>query len=80
MAIVPPVEKEDASPEVRVAYEDIEANFGEVLDAFKVLGHVPGSVDPVWKLHKVLMFEGKIDPVLRELAVFKITSLNEARY
>lgn len=40
MAIVPPVEREDASPEVREAYEDIEANFGEVLDAFKVLGHV----------------------------------------
>lgn len=80
MAIVPLVEKEEAGPEVRAAYEDIEASFGEVLDAFKALAHKPGSVDPVWKLHKVLMFEGEIDPVLRELAVLKINSLNEAHY
>lgn len=80
MSIVPLVEKEDASPEVRAAYEDIEANFGEVLDAFKALAHKPGSVEPVWKLHKILMFEGELDPALRELAVLKISSLNEAGY
>lgn len=80
MAVVPPVEPKDASPEARAAYEESAEYFGEVLDAFKVLGHVPGSVDPVWKLHKVLMFEGGLDPHLREIAVLKINSLNEARY
>lgn len=80
MSVVPLVEREDATPEVRAAYDDIEANFGVVMDAFKALGHKPGSVDPVWKLHKVLMFEGEIDPALRELAVLKIGSLNEATY
>lgn len=80
MSIVPLVEKEDASPEVRAAYEDIEAHFGEVLDAFKAIAHKPGSVEPVWKLHKELMFEGELDPALRELAVLKISALNEAGY
>lgn len=80
MAVVPLVEKEDAAPEVRAAYEDIEANFGTVLDAFKVLAHKPSSVEPVWKLHKILMMEGVLDPELRELAVLKICALNQAEY
>lgn len=80
MAVVPLVEKEEAPPEVRAAYEEIEESFGTVLDAFKALAHKPGSVMPVWRLHKILMMEGTLDPVLRELAVVKISSLNHAGY
>ena len=78
--MVPLVEKEDAAPEARAAYEDIEANFGAVLDCFKALAHKPSSVEPVWRLHKILMMEGVLDPELRELAVLKISALNEAGY
>lgn len=80
MAIVPLVEREDAAPEARIAYDDIEENFGAVLDCFKALAHKASSVDPVWKLHKILMMEGVLDPALRELAVIKICSLNQANY
>lgn len=80
MAVVPLVEKEQATPEVRGAYEDIEENFGANLDAFKALAHKPGSVEPVWKLHRILMMEGVLDPQLRELAVIKICALNQAGY
>ena len=80
MAVVPLVEREDAAPEARGAYDDIEANFGAVLDCFKALAHKPSSVEPVWKLHKILMMEGVLDPALRELAVLKISALNQAEY
>lgn len=80
MEIVPLVERDEAPPEARAAYDDIEENFGVVLDAFKALAHKPSSVDPVWKLHKILMMEGVLDPALRELAAIKICSLNEAHY
>ncbi|MGH3088175.1 MAG: hypothetical protein ACRDSJ_12755 [Rubrobacteraceae bacterium] len=80
MAIVPLVEREDAAPEAQAAYDDIEENFGVVLDAFKALAHKPTSVDPVWKLHKILMVEGELDPALREIAVIKICAINEANY
>lgn len=80
MEIVPLVEREDAAPEARAAYDDIEENFGAVLDAFKALAHKPASVEPVWKLHKILMMEGVLDPALREIAVIKISSMNQAHY
>lgn len=80
MAVVRLVEKEAAAPEVREAYEEIEESFGTNLDAFKALAHKPGSVDPVWKLHRILMMEGTLDAALRELAVIKICSLNQATY
>ena len=51
-----------------------------MLDCFKALAHKPGSVEPVWKLHKELMFDGELDPALRELAVLKICALNQAGY
>lgn len=80
MSVVPLVEREDATPEVQAAYDESAEYFGEIMDAFKALGHVPGSVDPVWKLHKILIFEGSIDPVVRTLAVLKMGALNEATY
>ncbi|MDN5697675.1 MAG: hypothetical protein L0G70_06810 [Rubrobacter sp.] len=80
MPVVPLIEEKDAPPDARAAYEDIEAHFGTVLDCFKALAHKPGSVEPVWKLHKELMFEGELDPALRELAVIKICALNHAGY
>ncbi len=81
MAAVLLVEKkEDAALEARAAYEDIEVNFRTVLDCFKALAHKPSSVEPVWKLHKILMMEGVLDPALRELMALKISALNQARY
>lgn len=80
LAVVPLVEREDAAPEACATYDDIEANFGAVLDCFKTLAHKPNSVEPVWKLYKILMMEGVLYLALQELAVLKISVLNQAEY
>lgn len=41
MARIKPIEKEEATDEVRIIYRDIEAAFGMVPNLFKTYAHFP---------------------------------------
>ena len=69
MALVPPIEYEEASPAVRSVYDDIRATRKNdyINNFWKVLAHDPAMLARTWANVKEVMGPGAIDPLVKEL-------------
>jgi alkylhydroperoxidase family enzyme len=69
------VEYEDASPDVRVIYDEIMDTMGSpaVLNFLKALGHNPHALRAVWSMLKETVIEGEIPALLKQLILFKVS-------
>ncbi len=50
------------------------------LNVFRMLGHAPQSVEPFIRFGNSLLVKGKLDPVLREMAIVRVGILSNASY
>lgn len=80
MARVPILEKAQITGELRTTFEKMEARGNRVLNIFKVMAHCPDVGRDFLKLGNSLLFRGKLDSKLRELAILRVGHLAQAHY
>jgi AhpD family alkylhydroperoxidase len=80
--IVPLIEIEDASPEVRAVYDDIMATRGTdwINNFWKALAHDPALLKRTWESVKEVMAPGALDPLTKELVYIAVSATNGCEY
>jgi len=74
MAIIPSLKKEQAGEAAKEVYEAFEKKTGKVPEWVKVMAHSPKIVKEFTELFKVIMGEGKIEPLLRWKIAFVVSN------
>ncbi len=76
------VEYEDTTSEVRALYEEIQDTMGSpaVLNFLKALGHNPHVLRAVWSMLRETVVEGEIPALLKQLILFKISTIAGNQY
>lgn len=82
MSLVPPIEYDDAPPDVRAVYDDIMATrrVPSVNNFWKVLAHDPAHLARVWSQVKAVMGEGALDPLVKEMIYVAVSITNNCEY
>jgi len=80
MAIVGPLTKEEASPEVRDTFERLAARAGKVPNIFAAMAHRPAALNAFLPLYKVIVNEGTIEAKYKELAYLRASMVNGCEY
>ena len=80
--IVPLVEYEMASEEVRRVYDDIMATRETdwINNFWKVLAHDPAHLKRTWESLKAIMAPGALDPLTKELIYIAVSATNGCEY
>ena len=74
MAIIPSLEKNQIEEIAREVYERFEKQTGKVPEWVKVMAHNPKILKEFTELFKVIMGEGKIEPLLKWKIAFVISN------
>jgi len=76
------VEYDDASPEVRTIYDEIMDTMGTtaVLNFLQALGHNPRALRAVWSMLKGTVIDGEVPALLKQLILFKISTVAGNQY
>jgi len=80
MAVVNPIPKQNAAPEVKGLYDNLAQTFGRMPNIFAVIAHHPGVLKNFLPLYSAVMAEGTIEPKYKELAYLKTAMLNGCEY
>ena len=82
MSVVPLIEYESASPEVRAVYDDIMATGGTdwINNFWKALAHDPALLRRTWESIKEVMAPGALDPLFKEMVYVTISTTNNCEY
>ena len=82
MPLMPLIEYEDASPEVRAVYDDIMRKRGVdwVNNFWKVLANHPETLERVWGDIKRVMRAGALDPLVKEMIFVAVSATNNCEY
>jgi AhpD family alkylhydroperoxidase len=82
MATAPLVQYEDASPEVRAVYDDIQQTRGvaDVNNFWKALANHPPTLARIWNEVKQVMGPGALDPLTKELIYIAVSATNNCPY
>ncbi len=82
MALVPPIEYEDASPEVRAVYDEIRTTREtDYINRFwKVLANDPATLKRTWTQTREVMAPGALDPLVKELVYLAVSVTNNCEY
>ena len=82
MTMVPLIEYEDASAEVRAVYNDIMRTRGTdwINNFWKALANDQATLRRTWKSIKQVMAPGALDPLTKELIYLAISASNGCAY
>ncbi len=82
MPLVKIIEYADASPEVKVVYDDIMKTRGVdwINNFWKVLANDPKQLARVWQQVKAVMAPGALDPLVKELIYVAVSATNGCEY
>lgn len=82
MALVPLIEYDDATPEVRAVYDDIRATrqVDWINNFWKVLASDPATLERVWRSVKSVMAPGAIDALTKEMIYIAVSVTNNCEY
>jgi len=82
MATLGFVEYADASPEVRVVYDDIMATRKTdwINNFWKALAHDPVTLRRTWQSIKEIMAPGALDAVTKEMVYLAVSATNQCPY
>ncbi|MGH7047620.1 MAG: carboxymuconolactone decarboxylase family protein [Stellaceae bacterium] len=82
MSMVPPIEYEDASAEVRAVYGDIMRTRGTdwINNFWKALANDPPTLRRTWESIKEVMAPGALDPLVKELIYLAVSASNGCAY
>jgi alkylhydroperoxidase family enzyme len=76
------IEYGEASSEVRAIYDEITDTMGStsVLNFLKTLGHNPHVLRAVWSMLKGTVVEGEVPALLKQLILFRISTIAGNQY
>jgi AhpD family alkylhydroperoxidase len=76
------IEYADASPEVKVVYDDIMKTRGVdwINNFWKVLANDPAQLARVWSQVKQVMAPGALDPLVKEMVYVAVSATNGCEY
>jgi AhpD family alkylhydroperoxidase len=76
------IEYEQASPEVKVVYDDIMKTRGVdwINNFWKVLANDPALLARVWAQVKQVMAPGALDPLVKEMVYVAVSATNGCEY
>ena len=82
MSLVRIIEYPDASPEVKVVYDDIMKTRGVdwINNFWKVLANDPAQLARVWAQVKQVMAPGALDPLVKEMVYVAVSATNGCEY
>ena len=82
MPLVKIIEYSQASPEVRVVYDDIMKTRGVdwINNFWKVLANDPAELARVWRLVKEVLAPGALDPLVKEMVYVAVSATNGCEY
>jgi AhpD family alkylhydroperoxidase len=82
MATFTLIEYQDASPEVRVIYDDILATrkIDWINNFWKAIAHDPATLKRTWESLKEIMAPGALDPLMKELLYVAVSVTNNCQY
>lgn len=82
MAIVKPLNYEQADPRARAVFDDIKATRGvrDVNNFWKVLAHDPATLERIWSDLKRVMAPGALDPLTKEMIYVAVSIANGCEY
>jgi len=82
MALVKIIEYAEASPEVKVVYDDIMKTRGVdwVNNFWKALANNPAELRRVWQNVKQVMAPGALDPLAKEMIYVAVSATNGCEY
>ena len=82
MALVPLIDYDDATPEVRAVYDDIRATrrVDWINNFWKALANDPATLARVWASVKSVMAPGAIDPLTKEMLYIAVSVTNNCEY
>ncbi len=83
MARLPFVQDDEASPDVRAAFDAANNFNGRVANSMRVFAHSPAIVKFLLPLQAILQKDGlgcKLDAKTRALAMIKVSALNDCKY
>jgi AhpD family alkylhydroperoxidase len=82
VALVKIIEYAEASPEVKVVYDDIMKTRGVdwINNFWKVLANDPAQLARVWEQVKQVMAPGALDPLVKEMIYVAVSATNGCEY
>ena len=82
MALVKIIEYAEASPEVKVVYDDIMKTRGVdwINNFWKALANDPRELRRVWQNVKQVMAPGALDPLVKEMVYVAVSATNGCEY
>ena len=82
MPMLPLIEYEHASPEVRAVFDDIMATrrVDWVNNFWKALANEPATLRRTWESVKEVMAPGALDPLVKELLYVAVSITNNCEY
>ena len=82
MALVKIIEYAEASPEVKVVYDDIMKTRGVdwINNFWKALANDPKQLARVWAQVKQVMAPGALDPLVKEMSYVAVSATNGCEY
>ncbi len=82
MSLVRIIEYADASPEVKVVYDDIMKTRGVdwINNFWKALANDPAQLVRVWAQVKEVMAPGALDPLVKEMVYVAVSATNGCEY
>jgi AhpD family alkylhydroperoxidase len=82
VSLVKIIEYSQASPEVKVVYDDIMKTRGTdwVNNFWKALAHDPKLLASVWAQVKQVMAPGALDPLVKEMIYVAVSATNGCEY
>lgn len=77
-----PIDYADASPEVRVVFDDIKTsrNLADVNNFWKYLANDPKTLARTWASLKEIMADGALSPLVKELVYVAVSVTNDCEY
>lgn len=81
-SILPLIEYEAASPEVKAVYDDIMATrkVDWINNFWKVLAHDPALLKRTWETLRATMAPGALDPLVKEMIYIAVSATNGCEY
>lgn len=76
------IEYQDATPEVKVIYDDIMATRKTdwINNFWKAIAHDPATLKRTWESLKQIMAPGALDPLTKELIYVAVSVTNNCQY
>lgn len=80
MAVVNPIPKEKAAPELKTIYEQLGEKFGRMPNVFGIMAHRPSALKHFLPFYAAVMADGTLEAKHKELAYLKASRLNGSDY